>query len=199
MTPAVTPAAIPTATHGGSSSDVPVPSSQQVQREKQEGEVEGEGEGESEVEGEGEGEGEVKPHNVGTPQGDILSPVLFTIYLEHALKEVRLVPPNLRLHVAKRDSVRRRRRLRCFSGHRHRRKEAHEKLQPRARCQRSSGALASQACLHSSTKKRLKTLAHVRRMNDGRSLRTCCTGSRKWVPASEANRSSDSRMSASRA
>ena len=27
--------------------------------------------------------------NVGTPQGDGLSPVLFTIYLEHALKEVR--------------------------------------------------------------------------------------------------------------
>ena len=27
--------------------------------------------------------------NVGTPQGDSLSPVLFTIYLEHALKEVR--------------------------------------------------------------------------------------------------------------
>ncbi|GFR69181.1 RNA-directed DNA polymerase (Reverse transcriptase) [Elysia marginata] len=42
--------------------------------------------------------------NVGTPQGDSLSPVLFTIYLEHALKEVGLV-----------------RRLRCFSGHRHRR------------------------------------------------------------------------------
>ncbi|GFS15030.1 endonuclease-reverse transcriptase [Elysia marginata] len=31
--------------------------------------------------------------NVGTPQGDSLSPVLFTIYLEHALKEVRLVLP----------------------------------------------------------------------------------------------------------
>ena len=29
--------------------------------------------------------------NVGTPQGDGLSPVLFTIYLEHALKEVRTV------------------------------------------------------------------------------------------------------------
>ena len=29
--------------------------------------------------------------NVGTPQGDGLSPVLFTIYLEHALKEVRSV------------------------------------------------------------------------------------------------------------
>ena len=29
--------------------------------------------------------------NVGTPQGDGLSPVLFTIYLEHALKEVRIV------------------------------------------------------------------------------------------------------------
>ena len=29
--------------------------------------------------------------NVGTPQGDGLSPVLFTIYLEHALKEVRKV------------------------------------------------------------------------------------------------------------
>ncbi|GFR69097.1 hypothetical protein ElyMa_003749400 [Elysia marginata] len=28
--------------------------------------------------------------NVGTPQGDSLSPALFTIYLEHALKEVRL-------------------------------------------------------------------------------------------------------------
>ena len=26
--------------------------------------------------------------NVGTPQGDSLSPVLFTMYLEHALKEV---------------------------------------------------------------------------------------------------------------
>ncbi|GFS02938.1 hypothetical protein ElyMa_004620100, partial [Elysia marginata] len=33
--PAVTPAAIPTATHGGSSGDVPVPSGQQGQREKQ--------------------------------------------------------------------------------------------------------------------------------------------------------------------
>ncbi|GFR93788.1 very-long-chain enoyl-CoA reductase [Elysia marginata] len=31
--------------------------------------------------------------NVGTPQGDSLSPVLFTIYLEHALKEVRPVLP----------------------------------------------------------------------------------------------------------
>ena len=30
-------------------------------------------------------------NNVGTPQGDGLSPVLFTIYLEHALKEVRTV------------------------------------------------------------------------------------------------------------
>ena len=29
--------------------------------------------------------------NFGTPQGDGLSPVLFTIYLEHALKEVRTV------------------------------------------------------------------------------------------------------------
>ena len=29
--------------------------------------------------------------NVGTPQGDGLSPVLFTIYLEHALKEVLTV------------------------------------------------------------------------------------------------------------
>ena len=29
--------------------------------------------------------------NVGTPQGDGLSPVLFTIYLEHAVKEVRTV------------------------------------------------------------------------------------------------------------
>ena len=29
--------------------------------------------------------------NVGIPQGDGLSPVLFTIYLEHALKEVRTV------------------------------------------------------------------------------------------------------------
>ncbi|GFR94560.1 very-long-chain enoyl-CoA reductase [Elysia marginata] len=31
--------------------------------------------------------------NVGTPQGDSLSPVLFTKYLEHALKEVRPVLP----------------------------------------------------------------------------------------------------------
>ncbi|GFR66050.1 very-long-chain enoyl-CoA reductase [Elysia marginata] len=31
--------------------------------------------------------------NLGTPQGDSLSPVLFTIYLEHALKEVRPVLP----------------------------------------------------------------------------------------------------------
>ena len=31
--------------------------------------------------------------NVGTPQGDSLSPVLFTIYLEHALKEVRPTLP----------------------------------------------------------------------------------------------------------
>ncbi|GFR61933.1 transcriptional adapter 2-alpha [Elysia marginata] len=31
--------------------------------------------------------------NIGTPQGDSLSPVLFTIYLEHALKEVRPVLP----------------------------------------------------------------------------------------------------------
>ena len=37
--------------------------------------------------------------NVGTPQGDGLSPVLFTIYLEHALKEVRTVigEPNSQL------------------------------------------------------------------------------------------------------
>jgi len=27
--------------------------------------------------------------NIGTPQGDSLSPVLFTIYLEHALREIR--------------------------------------------------------------------------------------------------------------
>ena len=31
--------------------------------------------------------------NVGTPQGDSLSPVLFTIYLEHALNEVRPTLP----------------------------------------------------------------------------------------------------------
>ena len=31
--------------------------------------------------------------NVGTPQGDSLSPVLFTIYLEHAVKEVRPTQP----------------------------------------------------------------------------------------------------------
>merc|ERR1712115_662631 len=31
--------------------------------------------------------------NIGTPQGDSLSPVLFTIYLEEALKEVRKVLP----------------------------------------------------------------------------------------------------------
>ena len=31
--------------------------------------------------------------NIGTPQGDSLSPILFTIYLEHALKEVRKVIP----------------------------------------------------------------------------------------------------------
>lgn len=32
--------------------------------------------------------------NIGTPQGDSLSPVLFIIYLEHALKEVRtIIPP----------------------------------------------------------------------------------------------------------
>ena len=31
--------------------------------------------------------------NVGTPQGDSLSPALFTIYLEHALKEVRPTLP----------------------------------------------------------------------------------------------------------
>ena len=31
--------------------------------------------------------------NVGTPQGDSLSPVLCTIYLEHALKEVRPTLP----------------------------------------------------------------------------------------------------------
>ncbi|GFR69585.1 hypothetical protein ElyMa_005635600 [Elysia marginata] len=35
----------------------------------------------------------VRTINVGTPQGDSLSPVLFTIYLEHALKEVRPVLP----------------------------------------------------------------------------------------------------------
>ena len=31
--------------------------------------------------------------NVGTPQGDSLSPVLFTVYLEHTLKEVRPTLP----------------------------------------------------------------------------------------------------------
>ena len=31
--------------------------------------------------------------NVGTPQGDSLSPVLFIVYLEHALKEVRTTLP----------------------------------------------------------------------------------------------------------
>ena len=31
--------------------------------------------------------------NVGTPRGDNLSPVLFTLYLEHALKEVRPTLP----------------------------------------------------------------------------------------------------------
>ena len=31
--------------------------------------------------------------NVGTPQGDSLSPVLFVVYLEHALKEVRTTLP----------------------------------------------------------------------------------------------------------
>ena len=31
--------------------------------------------------------------NVGTPQGDSLSPVLFIVYLEHALKEVRITLP----------------------------------------------------------------------------------------------------------
>ena len=31
--------------------------------------------------------------NVGSPQGDRLSPVLFTVYLEHALKEVRPTLP----------------------------------------------------------------------------------------------------------
>ena len=31
--------------------------------------------------------------NVGTPQGDSLSPVLFTIYLEHALRDVRNILP----------------------------------------------------------------------------------------------------------
>ncbi|GFR61714.1 multiple epidermal growth factor-like domains 6, partial [Elysia marginata] len=37
--------------------------------------------------------------NVGTPQGDSLSPVLFTIYLEHALKElVRLENTDLAVH-----------------------------------------------------------------------------------------------------
>ena len=31
--------------------------------------------------------------NVGTPQGDSSSPVLFSVYLEHALKEVRPTLP----------------------------------------------------------------------------------------------------------
>ena len=31
--------------------------------------------------------------NIGTPQGDCLSPVLFAIYMEHALKEVRKAIP----------------------------------------------------------------------------------------------------------
>ena len=31
--------------------------------------------------------------NVGTPQGDSLSPVLFTIYLENALREIRTTLP----------------------------------------------------------------------------------------------------------
>ena len=30
--------------------------------------------------------------NVGTPQGDCLSPVFFIIYLEHPLREVRVFP-----------------------------------------------------------------------------------------------------------
>ena len=33
--------------------------------------------------------------NIGTPQGDSLSPVLFIIYLEHALKEIRATFPIL--------------------------------------------------------------------------------------------------------
>ena len=33
--------------------------------------------------------------NVGTPQGDSLSPVLFIVYLEHALREVRSIIPKL--------------------------------------------------------------------------------------------------------
>ncbi|GFS26217.1 very-long-chain enoyl-CoA reductase [Elysia marginata] len=33
--------------------------------------------------------------NTGTPQGDSLSPVLFVVYLENALKEVRPLPPQL--------------------------------------------------------------------------------------------------------
>ena len=31
--------------------------------------------------------------NIGTPQGDSLSPVLFSVYLENALKEVRTILP----------------------------------------------------------------------------------------------------------
>ena len=31
--------------------------------------------------------------NVGTPQGDSLSPVLFVVYLEHALKKIRTTLP----------------------------------------------------------------------------------------------------------
>ena len=31
--------------------------------------------------------------NIGSPQGDSLSPVLFSIYLENALKEVRTILP----------------------------------------------------------------------------------------------------------
>ncbi|GFR58596.1 hypothetical protein ElyMa_005364700 [Elysia marginata] len=34
--------------------------------------------------------------NVGTPQGDSLSPVLFTIYLENALREIRTTLPELK-------------------------------------------------------------------------------------------------------
>ena len=31
--------------------------------------------------------------NIGTPQGDSLSPVLFSVYLENALKEVKTILP----------------------------------------------------------------------------------------------------------